>query len=384
MRRIFCFIGLSLCATLHATDRSPGSWHVIEGCRRIESPANDADSFQVKHGDDESRFRLYFVDAPESSDRDQERLRDQARYFSISEQQVTMAGRSAQSLTRRFLSGEFTIITQWKDARGGKDPCYFAIVQKDGRFLSAELVRNGLARIYGLPPTERWPGGLEPRAYLGRLKDYERAAQQKLKGIWSTASASAQLAGLKQLGATTRPQSLENNAPLLASDSATNHSDKINVNTAGIDQLKSLPGIGDALAARIIEARPIESIEALAGISGISLNTVEGFRDRIVVQAPPPPAKTIAFYLNDQTPHLEQEITVTVASVAASNMPAPDSFRTVYLETANDGISGGGVPAFIPDEFYESFIRYYQTPGRDFTAFLHQQDDMPVLVYRRK
>ena len=75
---------------------------------------------------------------------------------------------------------------------------------------------------------------------------------------------------------------------------------------ADAEQLKSLPGIGDALAARIIAARPIESFEAMAEISGISLNTVNKFRDFIVIKEPPPPPQTIAFYMAEKREISEQ------------------------------------------------------------------------------
>lgn len=60
---------------------------------------------------------------------------------------------------------------------------------------------------------------------------------------------------------------------------------KININTATKDELKSLPGIGDVLADRIIEKRGsigrFNSIEDIKGVSGIGDKKYDDIKDKI-------------------------------------------------------------------------------------------------------
>ena len=62
---------------------------------------------------------------------------------------------------------------------------------------------------------------------------------------------------------------------------------KININTATTEELDTLPGIGPALAQRIIEYREangsFKSIEGIIGVSGIGEATLEKIRDLVTV-----------------------------------------------------------------------------------------------------
>jgi competence protein ComEA len=59
----------------------------------------------------------------------------------------------------------------------------------------------------------------------------------------------------------------------------------ININTAGSAELETLPGVGPALAGRIIAWRdqngPFRAVDELLAVSGIGEKTLSGFRDRV-------------------------------------------------------------------------------------------------------
>jgi competence ComEA-like helix-hairpin-helix protein len=57
----------------------------------------------------------------------------------------------------------------------------------------------------------------------------------------------------------------------------------VNINTAEREELMTLPGVGPAIADRIIGGRPFTSIEDLKRISGIGSNLVENIQEMITV-----------------------------------------------------------------------------------------------------
>ncbi|MBP7290775.1 MAG: helix-hairpin-helix domain-containing protein [Nannocystaceae bacterium] len=59
----------------------------------------------------------------------------------------------------------------------------------------------------------------------------------------------------------------------------------VDVNTAGADELASLPGVGPAIAARIVAGRPFVSVDALLRVRGIGPKTLARLRVRARVYA---------------------------------------------------------------------------------------------------
>jgi len=72
-----------------------------------------------------------------------------------------------------------------------------------------------------------------------------------------------------------------------ASSSDAKKSDKININTAGVDQLKKLPRIGEKMANRVIDYRKkngkFKKLEDLMKVRGIGEKTFKGFEGMITI-----------------------------------------------------------------------------------------------------
>lgn len=63
---------------------------------------------------------------------------------------------------------------------------------------------------------------------------------------------------------------------------------RVNINTAGADELASLPGIGPALAKRIIDYRtqngPFKRIDDLIAVKGLGSKMLDKIRQRLSVE----------------------------------------------------------------------------------------------------
>lgn len=172
-------------------------WREYTDCHVIPSASNDGDSFHVKPANIKTKtylFRLYFVDTPESEKSLPERLKEQADYFGIANPlEVVKVGKAAVKFTETFLeSGNFTVHSRLADAlgRSAKDRDYAMVMSADGRDLSYELVRNGLARVFGSGTdlTELEPYGKSEDFWWRRLRQAELEAKKEKLGAWAFSS----------------------------------------------------------------------------------------------------------------------------------------------------------------------------------------------------
>lgn len=257
-----------------------GELTVLRECRLIE--LTDGDSFIVATADDRRlHVRLYFVDCPETTaegETDARRVRDQSAYFGMPSHRDTLAfGRQAAVATRAMLARPFVVRTTFATAPGrSRLPRTYAFVETaDGADLGEALVQAGLARAFGVGRAT--PDGA-PRDEAGlRLSDLEFAAALRRAGIWARSDPERLVA----LRADARRDEAE--LARVRTEAESGGFAPINLNLAETNELTRLPGIGPALALRIVAARPFRSLDELARVPGIGPGLIERLRGRATV-----------------------------------------------------------------------------------------------------
>jgi endonuclease YncB( thermonuclease family) len=156
-------------------------WTRYEG-RHNADKSFDGDSFHIQTRRADYVFRLYFVDAPETEMDFPDRVREQAAYWGITEEQVLAVGREARRFTEGFLRPGVTAWTKRQDAQGQGKKRYYAQVKVQDVDLAVELVRQGFARIYGMGV--ELPDGTSERSHWAALRRAETEAQKAGRGAW--------------------------------------------------------------------------------------------------------------------------------------------------------------------------------------------------------
>jgi DNA uptake protein ComE-like DNA-binding protein len=275
--------------TLHADE----SLQTFPSCKLVEADWADGDSFPVKLPDGRQiTARLYGADCIEWHVNDEtlaRRLRAQRRYFGIADTDATSSmktardfGKKAALRTRELLAKPFTIHTAFAGARGNgeKERAYAFVTTAEGKDLATVLVDEGLARAFGV--TRQLPDGTSGNEYREALADRELTAAAEQKGIWAVTDWNH----IVNDRAEERRESAELQTVLKDSQSTPA---AIDPNTATAEELQTLPGIGEKLAERIIEARtknPIRSIDDLLTIKGLTPKLAEALKPKLQFSTP--------------------------------------------------------------------------------------------------
>ena len=252
----------------------------FENCRLVEAGWADGDSFPVRLPDGkEIVLRLYYVDCNEvaaATETDQRRVRDQSSYFGIDDHQITLAsGRRAAEEVKKLLAKPFTVHTAFASApgRSAKPRTYGFVTLSDGRDLGEVLVGEGLARSYGV--RRNTPEGLNTDAAEAKTDDLELGAAIARRGIWADTDPQRLVALREQRRAEERQ---------LQESFGTSPGVPIDPNTATVDEIMLLPGVGEVLAERIVEGRPYKSVEDLRRVPGIGEKVFAGLKDSLQIE----------------------------------------------------------------------------------------------------
>lgn len=255
----------------------------FSSARLVEDRPHDGDSFHLDVGDRQIHLRLYFVDCPEASTSatsDAHRVREQARYFGLPDAtRVVRFGKEAGKFVDQVLAKPFTLHTAFATSPGRSTErrIYGFITTADGDDLATLLVQHGYARTYGIG--RETPQKVSRDEMVGRLRDLEVAAMLKRTGIWAESDPDR----IVELRASQRHEDQELKDLQKRTAAAETPAGPVDLNTATLEQLQSVKGIGPTLAARIVAARPFQSVDDLKKIKGVGSNKFEQFRSHFVV-----------------------------------------------------------------------------------------------------
>lgn len=252
----------------------------IEQARLVPTEWADGDSFRIETPDGEQHtLRLYGADCIEwhvTDETDARRLRAQRRYFGVSghggspQASIQLAiehGALAGQAIAELLDQPFTVFTTFADGRGDArfQRIYAFVETADGRDLSTELVRRGLARAHGVYRSTA--DGTSRDDYREQLKDAELVAARTGAGIWAHTDWDA----LPEERQAQRREEAEDDIALGKAEPT----EAIDLNRATRGELMSIRGVGEVTANRIIESRPYARVEDLLELSGIGPATLE-------------------------------------------------------------------------------------------------------------
>ncbi|MDO9464360.1 MAG: helix-hairpin-helix domain-containing protein [bacterium] len=256
---------------------------MFSNAKLVSNSANDGDSFFVEAGGKSFHVRLYFIDCPEtsaSSTSDARRLREQTRYFGLSQAARTIHfGNKAKTFVEHILANPFTIHTAFASAlgRSAKGRVYGFITTADGDDLASLLVKNGFARNYGIG--RKTPNGILRSEMIERLRDLETSAMLKRVGIWSESDPDRIAEDrAKQRREDQKLKELQSQIKKGKSTQGL-----LNLNTASKEELMSIKGIGSVLAERIIARRPYKTVDGLVKVKGISPKKLKNIRPYVVI-----------------------------------------------------------------------------------------------------
>ena len=256
----------------------------IENCSFVDTEWADGDSFQIRLPDGKNQtIRLYGVDCIEihvqGDDSNARRLRDQRRYFGITDILTAKSvGLLARTETKSLLAKPFTIHTAFADGRGdGRFSRVYAFVQTaDGLDLSESLVSKGLARAFGV--VRQLPDGTSGEEWVEQLKDLELTAARAGRGAWKHTDWEKLPDARKE--ARSEVAEIEE----ARGEGKASENKPVDLNSAARDELMTLPGIGEKTANEIISARPFKSVEDLDRVPGIGESTLKKIRPFVTIK----------------------------------------------------------------------------------------------------
>ena len=110
----------------------------------------------------------------------------------------------------------------------------------------------------------------------------------------------------------------------------------VNVNTADVKTLETLPGIGSTLAKRIVEGRPYKNVDDLAQVKGLSKSKLDAIKDQITF------GSTATKKSTSKSAKKAPSSTGSAASTATEEEPSTSAKTSTRSQTTTKPVSPTG------------------------------------------
>jgi DNA uptake protein ComE-like DNA-binding protein len=111
---------------------------------------------------------------------------------------------------------------------------------------------------------------------------------------------------------------------------------KVNLNTASQQELEALPGVGEAMAKKIIAARPYASVEELSTKAGVPASTVQKLKGHVTAgsASSPPASEKVATNSNAKKSTAPTKAEATTGPRASASVASSTTHKHVDVNTA--------------------------------------------------
>jgi endonuclease YncB( thermonuclease family) len=186
---------------MNPLDPAPrAEWEVLTSCQLVKTPTNAAHHFRVMRDGKPMVFRLYFVEAPELADPEDDEVADLARYFGwpqkwsaeeCADRSVTLGQEAWQAVEGMLEAQPFMVLTRFDRRRESHQFDALVVIQDEQgqrRTLQEWLVERGLAMV--TRPSLGWlPIQVSADQFVERLEGLQREAQRQRRGGWGVSLA---------------------------------------------------------------------------------------------------------------------------------------------------------------------------------------------------
>lgn len=241
------------------------------------------DEFLVTTKDSILHLKLYLAECPHLSclnKLDSLHLEYLSYYWGLTNSDTLFYfAKVASEYTRKILAQPFTVYTKYQPVIPGCDSIVYAIIKTAaGEFLSYLLLENGLARI-GSGNTA-FSENSNIKNIEAEIRDREIKAILQRNGIWACSDPERLIKLRSEIRMITAAQETnQTNVPVVTESNSLK-----DINTATIEELQVVKGLGPKTAQKIVDGRPYQSMDDLLKVKGIGPKTLEKIKEHFVVQ----------------------------------------------------------------------------------------------------